>query len=153
MEKLLNKLKASYSQFRFKIADKAYWSPKNRTIYFVNSEGSEAQWALLHELAHGILEHKTYSTDIDLLHKEVDAWEHAKDLAQRFAIKINDEHIEQCLDTYRDWLHKRSECPACKQHGVEVHRGSYSCMNCQNVWKVSSERFCRPYRLKIAVAQ
>jgi hypothetical protein len=58
---------------------------------------------------------------------------------------IDEEHIQNCLDTYRDWLHKRSTCPRCDSHGLQTSE-QYKCYNCRAVWRVGNERFCRAYR-------
>jgi hypothetical protein len=58
------------------------------------------------------------------------------------------------LDTYRDWLYKRSICPTCTakclQQGDFVH---YRCFNCHTTWRVTASRFCRAYRRQKDVPQ
>jgi len=78
---------------------------------------------------------------------EVDAWERARRLASDLGTEIDEDHIQNCLDTYRDWLDKRSICPTCTtkclQQGDFIH---YRCFNCRSVWKVTANRFGRAYR-------
>lgn len=104
-------------------------------------------WSLLHETGHALLDHTSYKADFELLRLEVEAWERAKLLAADLDVAIDEDHIQDCLDTYRDWLFKRSICPQCNtkclQQGDFVH---YRCFNCHTVWRVSSSRFCRAYR-------
>lgn len=150
MKELLKKLIKDFPDIQFVKGEKFYWSPKDQTVFYdASKEDIAGQWALVHELSHGILGHKTYHTDFELLQLEVDAWEQAKSLGKTYKIDINEDHIQDCLDTYRDWLHARSKCPACGDHGLQDTKGNYTCLNCRNTWHVSTERFCRAYRKTI----
>lgn len=128
-----------------------YWSPKqNRITYnqlLINSE--IGTWSMLHEAAHATMNHTSYSSDVELLRLEVEAWDEAKKLAKHIDIRIDENHIQNCLDTYRDWLHGRSTCPNCNLVCLQSSSTLYYCHNCHTSWQVSSSRFCRPYRLKI----
>lgn len=148
MEPLVSKLQKAYPQFTFLAGQTAQWSPVLRQITYASGKDRGAPWSLLHELGHALLDHSTYASDMQLLQKEVEAWEQAKTLAAGVGHSIDEEYIQECLDTYRDWLHKRSSCPTCGMHGLQAQTDHYSCLNCSGAWKVSSERFCRPYRLK-----
>jgi hypothetical protein len=143
--KLLEQLQNDFSKINFKASDRFQWSPEEKTIYFVENT-KNAAWSLLHEAGHMLCKHTSYSNDLGLLRMEVEAWEKARQLAEKYGHKIDEKHIDKCLDTYRDWLYKRSSCPSCTQAGVEHTTGHYRCINCGHLWKVSSERFCRPYR-------
>ncbi len=70
-------------------------------------------WALLHEAGHAKLNHVTYNSDIELVLLEAIAWNEAETLAKEFNEQIDPDYIQDCLDTYRDWLHQRSTCPRC----------------------------------------
>jgi len=147
MKPLVKKLAATYPDLHFVASTKFYWSPKEQTVYYDTSkDDDQGKWALIHELSHGLLGHKDYRTDFELLQLEVAAWHKAEDVAKLFAVNINQDHIQDCLDTYRDWLHARSKCPACGEHGIQARSGDYTCINCHKTWHVSQERFCRPYR-------
>jgi len=144
---LLKKLQKDFPDITFVSGEKFYWSPKDQTVYYDQSKKDDAAvWALIHELCHGVLGHKTYKTDFELLKLEVSAWDKAKEVATNYKIAIDEDHVQDCLDTYRDWLHARSKCPACGEHGLQDNKGKYECINCHATWNVSSERFCRPYR-------
>lgn len=135
---------------KFKLAEAFYWSPEQLTIYY-NPETikkPEGLWSLVHEAAHAKLEHTTYNSDFQLLSMEVDAWQEAKLLAETVGIAIDDDHIQDCLDTYRDWLHKRSTCPTCGTVGLQHSSSEYGCHNCSQPWSVTPARFCRAYRKK-----
>ena len=84
-----------------------------------------------------------------LLKLEVEAWEKAKEVALKLDIKIDPNHIEDCLDTYRDWLYKRSVCPKCSNKSLQQSDfNHYECFNCHMRWRVTTSRFCRTYRMK-----
>jgi hypothetical protein len=149
MEKLLKKLKSDFPSLVFIQGSQCRWSPANQTITFVKAEpDNHGVWALFHELAHAELGHQTYKSDIELLLMEVAAWQKAKELADSYEFDISDTHIQDCLDTYRDWLDRRSTCPSCGHNALPASQNNYSCLNCQTTWRVSGSRFCRPYRLR-----
>jgi hypothetical protein len=148
MEELVAKLTKDFPSIKFSPGKQFCWSPEtHEVIYRQNSKSDESSWSLLHETGHAVLQHKTYQADVALLRLEVEAWTKAKDLASNYGIEIGEDHIEDCLDTYRDWLYKRSICPTCNAKCLQqedfIH---YKCFNCHTVWKVSPNRFCRAYR-------
>ena len=143
METLVSQLRQEYPDFDFIEGPTHCWSPKGQQIFYV----SESPAGLLHELAHARLGHQTYRTDVELIQREMEAWKEAKGLASAYGVVIDQEYVEDCLDTYRDWLYKRSSCPGCKGSGVQQNSRYYVCLNCSQGWRVTSARFCRPYRL------
>ncbi len=148
MEEILTKLSTQIPDISFKPSSTFCWSPKTRTILFDKSKFSDevSIWSLLHETGHAILNHTEYNSDIGLLLLETEAWSQAKDLAVIFGIVIDEDHIQDCLDTYRDWLHQRSTCPKCGIASLQELPQNYRCYNCNSTWSVSLSRFCRPYR-------
>jgi len=146
---LLAELKKANPGIAFVNSDTFYWSPKDKTVYYkASNPHADSAWSLLHELSHALLGHTLYSSDFELLMLEVAAWEKALKLAKTHRITIDNSHVQDCLDTYRDWLHQRSECPTCNMRGFQVTSTQYDCTNCFNHWSVSTARFCRPYRRK-----
>jgi NADH pyrophosphatase NudC (nudix superfamily) len=148
MLKLLELLKTAYPEVKFTPGERFVWSPETEeVIYKSGATNEQDKWALLHETGHALLHHKTYHTDIELLKMEIEAWEKARELGQVFAITIDENHIQDCLDTYRDWLHARAICPTCTTRCLQQDNGrSYRCHNCHTSWNVTPSRFCRPYR-------
>jgi hypothetical protein len=132
-------------------AESFFWSPKQKKITYNQSIiGTQVGiWSMLHEVAHASLNHINYNSDLGLLRLEVEAWNEAKKLGNQLEIQIDDSHIQDCLDTYRDWLHRRSTCPSCGVICLQSSSVEYSCHNCHTSWRVSTSRFCRPYRLQI----
>lgn len=131
-------------------SDGLCWSPKNNTITYRAEDTSEENvWGLLHESGHAVLGHTTYHSDAELLLMEVAAWDTALDLAQECGLSINNDHVQDCLDTYRDWLHQRSTCPRCGIVTFQENTTTYRCFNCRKLWTVSASRLCRAYRLTV----
>jgi len=147
VETLIGRLKTNYPEYKFKPGKEAHWSPRVKTIFYNPSDNFNKQaCGLLHELAHALLNHSDYDTDFQLLKMESDAWSLAAQIGQDYGIDINNDYIQNCLDTYRDWLHRRSTCPTCGVHVMQNDSEHYQCYNCQTVWHVTSARFLRPYR-------
>lgn len=148
MQKLLAKLKLTYPQLRFTAGNQFCWSPETSEIFYNKSaNGLQAIWSLLHETGHALLEHESYKADFELVKLEVAAWEKAISIAKTLNISIDEDHIQDCLDTYRDWLYKRSICPNCLTKCLQQDDHShYHCFNCHTLWRVSTSRFCRAYR-------
>jgi len=148
MKKLITQLKELEPDVNFVESDTFRWSPRGKTIFYIEDENPDpkAPWTLLHEFAHAALEHKSYETDIELIKLESEAWSKAKEIGQKFGYEISEDHIENCMDTYRDWLHLRSKCPLCSNHSLQKSSGIYYCFNCTHAWSVTTSRFCRPYR-------
>ncbi len=143
MDKLVARLAHDYPEYAFVPANTFYWSPRTKEIFYKREGGGAS---LLHELGHALLSHQSFGTDVDLLRKEIAAWEYARKLAPTYGITIADDEIERCLDDYRDWLYRRSACPTCGAHGVQASEKAYNCPNCQQTWNVSRSIIRRPYR-------
>lgn len=146
MEKLVLKLKKDYPDLQFTAGVSHCWSPEHAEISYAVTQDGRGTEALLHELGHARLKHQSYQSDAELLQKEVEAWQEAATLAAHYGVTIDQEHIEQCLDSYRDWLHRRSACPACESTGLQLNIRQYRCINCRQTWNVTVARFKRPYR-------
>ena len=144
---VLTILKSAYPQFSFLPADQARWDPATLTVYYEVSDSSLAE--LFHELAHGLLGHATYRRDIELIGIERDAWEHALQLASTYNVQIDQETIEDALDSYREWLHARSLCPTCSATGIQASQSTYTCLVCQSTWRVNEAKTCALRRYKI----
>lgn len=148
MRSLLDMLKKDFPGLTFAAGEDFCWSPKTRTVIYGPRTGDIADWALFHEVGHAVLEHHNYQSDLELISLESQAWEKAKELGQTYGYQIDLDHIEDCMDTYRDWLHQRSACPRCATQSLQQDAQHYQCFNCGQVWTVTSSRFCRPYRRK-----
>lgn len=146
MEKLAANIRQAHPTLKVIEGEAFSWSPASQTITY-KPGGQQKAWSLFHELAHALLGHKTYETDFELLLLEVAAWERAKELANQYKVAIDEERIQDCIDTYRDWLYQRSSCPTCDNTSLQQNAVTYQCFNCGTTWTVTASRFCRPYRL------
>ncbi len=147
MEKMLERLRKDYPHLQYTEGDSFCWSPQSKQIFYTPEHSQVGAWAILHETAHALLDHTKYCLDFELLQMEVAAWDTAKKIAKTYDIAIDEDHIQDCLDSYRDWLYKRSICPSCGNKSVQLdNEARYQCFNCRSTWSVASSRFCRPYR-------
>lgn len=149
MQSLVKKLAVAYPHLSFIPSASFYWCPETAEVFYDDTKSDQVSsiWSLLHETSHGLLGHTTYKADLELLHLEVAAWNHALNLASDHGIAIDDEYVQDCLDTYRDWLYRRSLCPGCGAQCLQMDGANfYRCFNCHTRWHVSPSRFCRPYR-------
>src|SRR5579872_4905962 len=144
MSEIVTKLQAKYPKISFTPSDNFFWSPEtNEVFYKDDASGKVSRWSLLHEVGHAPAGHRSYDSDFMLLRLELEAWQQAKTIGSAFGIAIDDEHIQNCLDTYRDWLHKRSVCPRCSTKSLQTDPTHYTCHNCHMRWRVTASRFCR----------
>ncbi|HET9721895.1 MAG TPA: hypothetical protein VFP32_02600 [Candidatus Saccharimonadales bacterium] len=147
VEALVDRVARDYPQFKFVAGPHEHWSPRSHAITYNPSQpANDLRYGILHELSHALLGHHTYHSDFELLKLESDAWHLAAKIGRKYKIKIDDDHIQNCLDTYRDWLHRRSKCPTCGMHVMQTNSSDYKCFNCGTQWQVSSRRFSRAYR-------
>jgi hypothetical protein len=138
---LLPKLQKDYSQFLFTPSNRFSWSPTKHTVFYDEADTSNTG-LLLHELAHGLLEHHDYSKDVELVAMESEAWDKALELAPQYGVKITDDAVQDNLDTYREWLHARSTCPRCEATGFQSGKSTYTCVACGHEWRVNEARIC-----------
>jgi hypothetical protein len=148
LDRLLTDIAADHPELSFiESAHFAWHAGKKHVSYKKSGQNTtHSMFALLHELGHALLDHSDYVHDIELLQLEVAAWDRARKLAERYDIELDEEYIQDCLDTYRDWLHLRSTCPRCYGRSLQASVTRYSCFNCQTEWQVTRSRLCRPYR-------
>jgi hypothetical protein len=148
VQPLIAKLQKQYPDLQFVSGQQFCWSPETKEIFYkADAQSQQAIWSLLHETGHALLGHTGYQADFELLRLEVAAWQRAEHLAADFAITIDEDHIQDCLDTYRDWLYKRSICPKCTTKSFQQSDfAHYRCFNCHAVWRVTPNRFGRAYR-------
>jgi hypothetical protein len=148
MQPLLKQLAARFPALTYSVGKQFCWSPETQEIFYrADAVDSKDTWSLLHETGHAVLGHRAYQADFELLQMEIAAWEQARSLSLDFGINIDEDHIQDCLDTYRDWLHQRSVCPNCSAQSMqEADYVHYRCYNCHTVWRVSANRFARTYR-------
>ncbi len=141
LSSLIETLKTAYPQFTFTEAERFSWSPSEHTVFYAPNE-SPAAALLLHELSHGLLDHHAYRRDVELVAMETAAWEEAKQQAKALSLQVDDDDIQDHLDTYREWLHARSTCPECNANGYQTGAFTYECPACTHTWRVNEARIC-----------
>ncbi len=127
---LLSSVKKNYPNLIFKEGNRFSFHPKKTIIYTKNSENFEL--LLLHELGHALNGDFSYTTDIERLRIETHAWKTAKSLAKTFKIPFDEDFAESELDSYRDWLHKKSLCKTCGLTRYQTPDGTYHCPHCDS---------------------
>lgn len=148
---LLEHLQHDFPHLRFVQEQTFTWTPTQRTIRHAPLQTAADHAQLLHEVAHAVLNHTSYDTDIQLIDMERQAWEYAvHHLAPRYdmAMTMDDAIVQSSLDSYRDWLHRRSTCPTCSAVGIEQSWHTYRCLQCTRVWRVNEARTCRLRRYR-----
>lgn len=133
MDHLASKLQSDFPEFRFRTGPKfAFHPPKSIVL-----GPKEPFWKLLalHEVSHAILKHHSFKLDVERLKMENTAWDQAKILAKKYHVKINEDFIQDQLDTYRNWLHKKSRCPKCGLTRFQSPNGIYHCPYCEEFTK------------------
>lgn len=145
MSALSSTLAADYPQLIFREGAEFRWNALENCVYYTpGADDFEAY--LLHETSHGLLAHSDYTLDIELLDMERAAWQKARQLAAGYGTKIDETIIDGALESYRDWLHRRSTCPACRATGLQASKHTYHCLACQSDWRVNEARTCRLQR-------
>ena len=130
IDELLKQLLLDFPDFSFKKGRRFSFRPP-RTIIVGPAEPNDSL-LLLHELGHALCGHRNFDTDAMRIKMEREAWEKAKELAPKYGIEFDDDFIEDELDTYRDWLDKKSRCPSCGLTRFQTLDGVYHCPRCEN---------------------
>ncbi|MDR0591355.1 MAG: hypothetical protein LBG75_02280 [Candidatus Nomurabacteria bacterium] len=142
----LVQLENDFPSLVFKESADFAWQADSQTVRY-NPKADHWQWLLLHEVGHAGLGHAGYKSDLELIRLESEAWEYAKKhLAPKYGADISDAFIEDHKDSYREWLHKRSQCPKCGYGGWQTGPDHYKCPSCFSAWKVNSDKFKHVYR-------
>jgi hypothetical protein len=143
---LIKQIKTDFPKINFILGDEFKWSARSKAVTY---DTSDPNWKehLLHEIAHASLNHHDCQSDAELIDYEVSAWQFAKNtLASKYNLEISDETCEEALETYREWLHKRSLCPNCTTNGLEQIDNTYYCVACDKRWKVTDRNHSIPRR-------
>ena len=134
-KKFIQVLKKDYPEFCFKLGKKFAFRPPKTII--LGPDEPYYELLSLHELSHAILKHRDYNLDVERLKMENAAWDKAKELANHYRIKIDEDLIQDQLDTYRNWLHQKSRCPSCGLTRFQTPDGEYHCPHCEIFIKLS----------------
>lgn len=127
----LEQLTSDYQEFRFVVGKKFAFRPPKTVV--VGPKEPFWQLLALHEVSHAICKHKSFRMDVERLKMENQAWEKARELAKRYRIEVDEDLIQDELDTYRDWLHQKSRCPKCGLTRFQTPDSLYHCPRCENL--------------------
>lgn len=118
------------------------WSPYTKTIYYNSRRlgSNTGKIGLLHEIGHGLLSHRVYKYDMELLKMEMEAWDIVRELAPKYNLTIDEEHIARCISSYDYWLSKRATCPDCTNFSLQKDRTTFGCFACGSEWKVNDRK-------------
>ena len=131
LNKLVAKIRSDYPNLIIQPGERTLFSPPS-TIYYAKEASS---LEILHELGHALLKNANYSSDIELVRIESEAWQKAKELCQKYDVDWNEDVAEDHIDTYRDWLHTISLCRNCQLTGFQDSAGIYHCSFCNASWQ------------------
>ena len=104
------------------------------------------QLSLVHEVSHALLSHFHYSYDIELLFMEINAWTKTRELCAQLGIAIDEDYINDCIESYDSWLTARSTCPKCGNFCLQKGPNQFSCFLCGCGWKVNDRKDRRVVR-------
>lgn len=124
-------LQQKFPTFNFKPGSKFAFRPPKTII--LGPPQDNFGLLSLHELGHALCKHKNYHTHIERLKIESEAWQMAKILCQNhpdLGIIYDEDFAEMQLDTYRDWLHQKSQCKKCRLTRFQTPDGIYHCPQC-----------------------
>ena len=124
------RLASDFPEFRFIMGRKFAFRPTKTIVIGPKEDGCYA--LVLHELGHAICKHKNFALDVERLKMESQAWEKAKEIATQYGLEVNEDLVQDELDTYRDWLHQKSRCPGCGLTRFQTPDGAYHCPRCEN---------------------
>lgn len=128
------RVQADYPELRLREGRKFMFRPRRTVVYPKDAcggeEPGEMKLRLLHEMGHALAGHFGFRTDVERLKMEREAWEKARELSERYGVRYDEELVEADLDTYRDWLHRRSQCRKCGLTRYQTERGEYLCPWC-----------------------
>lgn len=127
----LSKIKDDYPSLTFKTGKKFAFRPPKTIV--IGPEEPHDSLLLLHELGHALNLHADYKTGVDRLRMEREAWDKARELAPNYEMEFEEDFAQSELDTYRDWLHKKSRCPVCGLTRFQDTSSKYHCPRCENL--------------------
>ena len=126
----LAKIKSDHPEFNFRKGERfSFRPPKTITV---GPDEKNDELLLLHELGHAMSGHKAFNTGAERLKMEREAWEKARELASSYDVEFDDSLAEAELDTYRDWLDKKTRCKKCGLTCYQTPDEVIHCPRCEN---------------------
>ena len=122
----LAKIRSDFPDIRFVEGSRFSFRPPKTVV--VEPDGEAL--LLLHEIGHALIGIYDFKTEVGRLKIEVMAWEKARELAVAYGVEVDENLIESELDSYRDFLHQKSRCPACGLTRFQTPDGAFHCPRC-----------------------
>ena len=124
-------------EFRWGCSRFSYQLRNGKKVVFLGPAQPNFALLALHELGHALCGHKDYSTHVQRLKIESEAWERAKTVFSKYQIMADapewdEDFVQAEMDTYRDWLHTKSRCKKCGLTRYQTENGEYHCPRCEN---------------------
>ena len=135
LKKLIAKISADYPELQLAPGERFQFSPPSTLYYDPQSTEKRSDLLLLHELGHYLIQKSNYSSDIELVEIESQAWAKARTICSNYDIQYDEDFAEDRLDSYRDWLHLVSLCKNCNLAGYQDSTQLYHCPLCGATWK------------------
>lgn len=120
LSNFITQLATDYPDFHFTYGKRfSFRAPK--TIVIGPEEGDYTPMLIFHELGHALSGKYCYDLGVERLKIESLAWQEGKKAYESCLASgnypdlpsWNEDFVEDNLDTYRNWLHTKSKCPAC----------------------------------------
>lgn len=147
---LVQAAQRQFPDLEFAASDHFSWLARlGRITYDDHRSGADFAASLYHEIGHSQLNHRSFSSDVELLIMERQAWTWARQTLASLGHKLDDQLVEDSLDTYREWLYRRALCPQCNLVGFQTERQLYHCIFCRHSWRVPTSRLCQVRRTVI----
>lgn len=124
----LANVRGDFPEVRFTKGPRFSFRPPKTVVFADLNRGGEL--LLLHELGHFLTGRFDFRTEVERLKIEVMAWEKARELAAKYGVFVDEELIEEELDTYRDFLHQKSRCPDCGLTRFQTPDKVWHCPHC-----------------------
>lgn len=131
IEELIERVQRDYPELRVTRGRKFAFRPPRTVV--IGPEEEYDSLLFLHEVGHALIEKRDYRVDVERVKIEAEAWEKGRELASEYGVEWDEDFIQGELDSYRDWLHRRSKCPDCGLTRFQTPDRVYHCPRCEDL--------------------
>lgn len=151
MKQATHELLTAFPEQTFAAGNDFVYDSADDIVYYDsdNLHSDTGRLSLLHEIAHARLAHFHYTSDLELFIMETKAWALTRQLADQYAVAIDDDYIDDCLQSYANWLEQRATCPLCDNFSLQQGHSTYRCFRCGTRWRVYTDALERIRRQRI----
>ena len=129
MDKVLfDKVRQDHPGLRFRRGVKFLFRPPRTIVLGPEEPGDDL--IFMHELGHALSGHRDFRTNIERMRCECEAWEKARELCGKYGVTFDEDFAETELESYRNWLDKKSRCPICGLTRFQTPDGAFHCPKC-----------------------